>query len=1128
MLGFVVRRLRGRLPLAAAVLLAVLITTAVLTALVAFNASVGQAGLRQSLQGQGHTRTTVVVTAEHGLDTRAKDEQALADYRAALFGDLPVRTDTLLRSRSYGLPAAGGAADAAPAASAPAAPAASTPATPAASTPATPAGPGRDAQPDLTVLADLDRAKVRLVSGAWPAAATAPVRSAAPQAAVPQALLARLGLTERSLPADVPLADRLGGDQLTVRITGVYRAIDPADPYWRTDPVGGREVDIRAFTTYGPVMVDQSAFTAAGLVQSSRGWVLDADFGGIDQPTAEAIGDRAQRLGDELRTRASLNSQTELPDVMHELSSGMMVTRTTLLIGALQLAVLAAAALLLVVHLIAARQEGENELLAARGASGARLGAFTGLESLLLALPAALLAPLLTPLLVRALAGFGTGHQVHLDTGISWTLWPVALLCALASITLATVPGLLRGAGAALRRKAGRRQAVVSGIARNGGDLAVLALAALAYQQLSQYGSGMSADASGDLGVDLLLVATPTLALCAGTLVVLRLLPFAARLGARTAARGRGLGPALVGWQLARRPARATGPVLLLVMAVATGVLALGQHATWTGSQRDQAAFGTAGGLRITGSHNAVMGQGGRYGALPGGDRIVPVVREEQSLPNGKGQLLAVDAKAFAERVPVRDDLLDGHGRDELFAPLAEPAPAGAAAGLPLPGRPLRIDADLTVSQAERPQQGFGSFSLAVHPEVRLLLRDRFGFVHKVPFPTLPFDGDVHASVALGPLVDAPVGAAAAPLTVVGATVTFSDRMDGVVTVHRLAVSDTADGPATAVPVPAGFGWTATSPAVRASGATGGAAPGPAARLDPETTDADRLFSLRYRFANGVGSSLRAILAPAGATAPTAVGGVATHDYLRTIGAGVGDTVQVPFSGAVLPVKVTAAVEAVPVAGRSALVVDLGTAARLLAAQGNDLPTRTEWWLPATGPGDRTPAEAAAALRAAPGAQDLQLDDETAAALLDDPVGAAPQSALLVIAIVTAVLAAIGFAAAAAGSAHERSRDSALLFALGAPRRQVARTVAAEQALLVALGGAVGLALGALLVRLIVPYVVLTSAARRPTPEALVELPVGRTLLLTAAIAVVPLLSAFLIGRRRRDVAARLRHVEEM
>ncbi|GAB7184867.1 FtsX-like permease family protein [Kitasatospora sp. Ki12] len=1070
MLGFVVRRLRGRLPLAAAVLLTVLITTAVLTALVTFNSSVGRAGLRQALQGPGHTRTTVVVTAEHGLDQRAKDEEALASYRQRLFGDLPVRTDSMLRSRSYGLPgsdAAGapGTADASGAASGTA------PGTPG-TAPGTAPGQAAGAKADLTVLADIDHDRVRLVAGAWPGAASAPVNATAPQAAVPQSMLVRLGLTEQALPADIRLTDRFDGKPLTVRITGAYRAVDPFAPYWRIDPVGGHEVEVGGFTTFGPMMVDQSAFTAGGLLQSSRSWLLDADFAGVDQDTAQAVGDRAPGLTDDLRKTASLSVTTELTDVMRELSASMMVARSTLLIGALQLAVLAAAALLLVVRLISSRQEWENELLAARGASGTRLGGFTALELVLLAAPAAVFAPLLTPFLVRVLAGLGRSHQVALETGIAWTLWPVAGLCALACIVLATVPSLLRGAGAALRRRTGRRQAVVSGIARNGGDLAVLLLAALAYQQLSQYGGGLSTDSSGELGVDLLLVATPTLALCAGTLVVLRLLPLAARLGARVAAGGRGLGPAMVGWQLARQPARATGPVLLLVMAVATGVLALGQQATWTASQRDQAAFTTLGGLRISASHSSLMGQAGRFGALPGGDRLIPVVREEQQLPSGTGQVLALDAAAFAERVPVREDLLDGHGRDELFRPLALPAAAGVPDGVPLPGHPLRIDAELATDST-----GFPSTEPSLR--VTLLARDRFGIVYKLPFNGVPTDGGLRGSASLSTLVDAPLGSVAAPLTVIGATASARGKTDLDTSFRTLAVSDSEAGPATAVPLPAGISW----------GTRGGA----------------------------------------GKTgAPATVPGVATRDYLKATGSSVGDTVRVPFGGATLPIKVTAAVEALPVAGRTAVVIDLATTARALLAQHSTVANSAEWWLPATGPDDRTPAQAAAAVRSAPGAQDVRLYDEVAEGFLGDPVGAAPQSALSAIAVVTAVLAAIGFGAAVAGSARQRSQDSALLLALGAPRRLVSRTTTAEPAILVALGGAVGLGLGALLVHLIVPFVVLTPAARRPLPEAVVELPLGQALLLTAAIAVVPLLSAFLVGRRRRNVAARLRLVEEM
>ncbi|MFG3054053.1 FtsX-like permease family protein [Kitasatospora sp. NPDC048239] len=1095
MLGFVVRRLRGRLILATAVLLTMLITTAVLTTLVAFSRTVEEVGLGQALQGSGHARTTVLISAEHPVDARAKDDQAVRSYSDKVFGDRSVQTQSLARSRSFGLPANAVAGQPAPAAA------------------AATGGSGKDV--DLTVLAALDRERVRLVAGGWPAAAGQPAAAVPLQAAVPQAALARLGLTAEALPAEVRLDDRFTGTLLTVRITGVYRAVDPNDPYWRLDPVGGHEIQVGGFTTYGPMLVDDTAFTAAGLPQNGRSWLLDADLADIRGPEAAAVRDRAPGLTEELQKLSGLRAATQLPDLLRELESSALVARSTLLIGALQLIVLSAAVLLLVVHLMAARQESENALLAARGASSARLGVFTATESLLFALPAALLAPLFTPILVRVLASRGPLADMPLDSGLNWTLWPVAGGCALACVVLTTAPAVLRGAGAAVLSRAGRRQAVVAGAVRSGLDLAVVALAFLAYQQLAHYNGGLSADASGRLGLDPVLIAAPTLALAAGTLLVLRLFPLGAALGGRLAARGRGLVPALAGWQLARRPGRATGPVLLLVLAVSTGVLALGQHSTWSGSQRDQSDFASAGGLRISDAQGGGIGQGGRFSALPGGDRLIPVVRQDSSLPTGvAGQVLALDAAGFAERVPVRSDLLDGHTRQELFAPLAKPAPPGAPTGLPLPGRPQRIDVHVTVSPAD------GS---PVGPEVWLMLRDRFGSTYRAALAGIPAQGDAVATADLATLAGAPVGSAAAPLTVAGLVVVFGQDgaapHSGNLTVRRIGVADTAHGPATAVPVPAGLTWALTALAQegRSESAVDGAAAGD-----------QQLLKLRYAPGTKGKGVTQANIGPAGAPAPDALTGVATHGYLTATGAAVGDTVQVPFAGVTLPVKITGAVESLPVAGGTALALDLATTGRLLAAGGRQLPAPTEWWLPATGRGDQVPAEAAAALRAAPGGQTLTLRDEVAAELLSDPLSAAPQSALAAIALVSTILAAIGFAASSAASARERAGEFTVLLALGTPRRWLVRTAAAEQAVLVGLGSAVGLGLGALIVQLIVPLVVLTPAARRPVPEVLVDLPFGWAVLLAAAIAAVPLLSAFLIGRRRRDVAARLRHVEEM
>ncbi|WP_051781973.1 MULTISPECIES: ABC transporter permease [unclassified Streptomyces] len=1096
MLGFVVRRLRGRWPLAVAVLLTVLITATTLTALTAFTRGVGEEGLRRALTGAEQSRTTVLITSGHPADSRAKDDASVRAFADEVFGRLPVASESVARSRSYGLPGV--------------------------------AASGRDA--DLTVLAALGKDRVQLLAGAWPGPVTAPPSAGVPapatQVAVPRAALVRLGLAESALPAPVRLDDRFGGPPLTVLVTGVYRAADPDAAYWRLDPLGGREVQADTFAIYGPLLVDDSAFTTGGLPQDHRLTLLTPDLRTVRATEAEAVRTATEPASATLERTGSLRTATELPKLLTELSAGTVVARSTLLMGALQLTVLAAAALLLVAHILTVRQEPERVLLTARGASRRRLGALTATESLLLALPAAVLAPLLTPPLLRLFARFGPLGRVHLEIPDTWLVWPVAGGCALACVLLTTLPTVLRGASAAVLRRVGSRQALVTGAARSGVDLAVLALAVLGYQQLAQYG-GTDAPASGAtvggaLGVDPVLVAAPALALCGGTLLVLRLLPFAARAGGRLAARGRSLGPALFGWQLARRPGRATGPVLLLVLAVASGILALGQHIGWSASQRDQADFATAGGLRISGSSMSPMGQGGRYAGLPGGDRLVPVVRREQKLPDGNpADIVALDAVKTGERVPLRADLRGGRGMSELFTPLAAGDPGAAATpaspGVALPGSPRRIDLDVSVRSS-------GTSWAAVS----LLLRDRFGATYGTASVTLPAAGDTTLTFSLDTLTGAPVGSAATPLTLAGIRLSYAGDGDepgdgSELAVHRIGVSDTAEGAATAVPAPANAAaWQTSLPQGKSSRRPPEPMPVPAGSTD--------LLRLRYWGGFSTLQGVTTVVFPTPATpTPVAVPAVATTRYLRSLGASVGDTVPVTLDGASVQMRITASVDSLPVVGRSALAVDLHVLGRfLLESVGQQPASPTEWWLPADSAADPVPARAAAQLRDGARIERVQLREEITERLLDDPLSAGPQSALAALAAACAVLAAIGFATSTAAERRVRGREFSVLLALGTPRRSLALASAAEGGVLIGIGSAVGAGLGVALVHLMAPLVVLTPAAGRPFPPVRVDMPFWQTVLTVAAIAAVPLLSAALSGPRGRDIAARLRPVEEM
>lgn len=1088
MFGLVLRRARGRLPLAMAMLLTMLITTTVLTCLQAFGRSVGDAGVRRALQGPGHDRTTVLVLGTEGADRRAAEDAAVAAFGHALFGRFPVTVDAVSHSRSYGLPG--------------------------------PSGTG-DGNPDLTRLAALGRDHVQLLSGRWPAPAHGPGGSV--EAAVPRAELTRLRLDAHALPARVTLADRYGGAPTTVTVTGVYRALDATAPYWQLDPFGGREVQLNGFASYGPMLVDDTVFTTGALPQDGRSWLLSPDLSTIRQPEADALRARIDPTSTALQHAEPFTVQSQLGAELDDVRAGAQASASDQLIGSLQLTLLAAMALLLVVQLLTARQAPEDALLTARGATRRRVALLTAAQALLLALPAALLAPPLTPVLLRLLAdGYGPLRHVPLNTSLSGRSWLVAGLCALVCAALAAAPALLRGTTALLAR-AGQRHAVVGGVARSGADLALIALAVLAYRELGR----SSADASGGLGVDPVAIAAPSLALCAGTVVVLRLLPYAARLGSLLAARGRGLSAALVGWQLARRPGRTTGPTLLLVLAVATGVLALGQHSSWSASQSDQASFATADGLRVWGSTLPALGQGGRFGALPGGDRLIPVARAQASLPDGsQSELLALDAAAVAARVPIRADLLGGHSTAQLFGPLAAPAPHGAAAGVPLPGQPHRLDLDVSTqltafTAVAQPDGTTATASRQSGPTLRLQLRDRFGAVHLVETPNVPLTGHTTLSVNLAAPAGAPLGTPAWPLTLAGVQLQLQPlpgvALSGELTVRHLATAQSPDGPATSVSPPAGLAWTAYTPPTPSVDASS---------RDTTAVNGSGVLAFAYRTNQAILDSALTSSA-AGAPAPEdTVPALATRGYLTAVAATVGDVVPFPVGDTTVRLRITGVLDAMPTAGSESVIVDLARLTDQLAAIDANCPEPTEWWLPAATPDDPVPARAAAALRALPGTQNLQLRAEVAAQLTDDPLGAGPQVTLLVLAVVAAVLAAIGFGAATAAAAAERARENAVLRALGCPPGRLARTAAAEPALLILLGAAVGLGVGALIVHLVVPLVVLTPTAQQPVPPVQVVLPPGRTLALLAATVLVPVLTAFLSGRR--SATAHPRRLEEL
>ncbi len=1088
--GFVLLRVRAHRLLLSAAFLAVLLTTSVLAALTAFSGSVGDAALRHTLTHESAASASLVVTATVGHEKRAEADDTVRAASRDAFDGLPVTVGKLESSGSYALPR----------------------------TLQDPAA--RRGEPDLTQFAALDRTRLRITGGRAPAAASGdgPVEVALPAVAA-EALELKPG-------GRFTVTDRLRDKKQEALVTGVYEAVDPSDPYWQLDPLGGRGVRKLAFTTYGPLLTDPSVLASGALSGGNTAWLATADFAGLTTGSIDGLRDASAAAPKALSAApvfsSGVTARTSLPTVLDQLDRALLVSRSTLMIVAVQLVLLAAYALLLVARLLNSERDGERELLRARGGSRGRITSFAALEALLLAVPAAIVAPLLAGPLTGLLADRGDLSRIGLRVGASstGTVWLVSAGVALACALAVVAPSLTAGAGG--RRT---RAAALPGPVRAGADIGLLLIAAVAYWQLDRQAGGgaISGDQAGGLGVDPLLVVAPALALLAGTVLTLRLLPPAARLAERRAAKGRGLPAALAGWQFSRRPLRGAGPVLLLVLSVAMGMLAIGQSASWDRSQSDQADFASGASVRMAAGTGSGPATAGAYSSLPGVRQAAPAYRADVEVAGGRmAEIVALDTAHADERMLMRSDLSATSPR-RLFETIApEPAPRP---GLVLPKGSTRLKLDLRIDTVA--PKGATADPDEEPPVATVLLEDRYGLPYRALAGPVPVDG--------GPVaVSVPVSANGG-LAVTGVEVDANPPSDRA-RQQRLSMSDvrvvTGSGAERPVAASGAVRWDATTAFTEAAEVRPGARPvrNGTSGLPDFTYDTGVDDEESWEPVTG---TLRITAARPKAAAVKAV---ATDAYLRNTNAKLGDGIDITLAGNTVRVTLAESVRQLPTTGTvkpsegkdpagdgGALLVDLRAVTQVLAHRPTATIEATEWWL-STAPGDA--AKTAAALRALPDTDPAQVlvRAEAAQRLVDDPLGAGPQSALPAVAVVAAALAAVGFAVSASGSRRERSAELGVLRALGAPRRQLARMVAAEQGVLIALALLIGLGIGTVLTRAVVPLIVLTGQAGRPVPPVLVELPAGQVAALLAGVAALPLVIVAVMALRRGDPAVTLRH----
>ncbi len=981
-----------------------------------------------------------------------------------------------------------------------------------------PAGATAGSVQPLAVFGFFDRLTdhATLVTGSWPAdSGTGSIQVALP---VPAASALKLAVGDQ-----LQLANRVNPNIVVpVQISGIYRVNNPQDPFWFEDPLSQTGIiSGQSFTTYGPFVVTPSAFLGAiSQTPATIDWRVFPDFNRISAGQTGELERLVNALPSHVNpvlTGTTPQITTDLGTILATTSRSVLVTRTAVLLLAIQLAILSIYALILTAGLLTERRHVEYTLLETRGASHGQLVTMALLEGLLLAVPAVLAGPWLAAFSLKSLNAFGplSGIGLPLTPMVDRTAYLLAIVGGIFCMLALLRPALARA------KPLKERSASRNLLQRAGLDGLLLAVAAVGYWQLKHYGSPLTKTVQGSYGIDPLLVAAPTLGLVAGAVIALRLIPLVAQSADRFASRRAGMIFSLGARQVARRPLRYARSALLLTLAVAIGLFAVAYSRTWNRSQADQAAYQVGAEIRLTPDQ--------RPGAIPGIDLTaaqdevpgvaasMPVGHQYVSLPDGSNvaQLLLLDSRHAPGIVTFRPDLSStsfGALMDQLA--LGQPDVSGVL----VPGETARLRFSYALhyvqSATETPPAPSGSGATTNQPidpstvstRITAIIEDGNGLLRSFDLGILASDGQPHQVIL--PLADQmsgdrlvlPTGPLQLTQLQLSVYSPHGPNFTGQLQLTDLGASDQLSGDQwVSVPLAGTKGAFIAAPQPG-----NGTVPPGAPRFSIASAPAGQVAAT---IVTGTGSTLPDDvptifrLTPGASTLPDAIPVLVNDTFLQRLGLHVGGTFPLQSGSGALNARVVGTVTSFPTVdpGQPVVIADFGTfdAMQVLGRHTNP-PEPDERWLAVY------PAQASAAastLRTAPFSSPTVTNlTERRQALQTDPVALGTIGALTLGFVAALVFAVIGFAVSAAMSVHERIGEFSTLRALGLSPRQLVGWLLLEQGILVGLSLVGGTVVGLGLSWLVLPLITVTQGGTPVVPSLLVVLPWLRLVEMEATI----------------------------
>ncbi|NQV04969.1 ABC transporter permease [bacterium] len=936
-----------------------------------------------------------------------------------------------------------------------------------------------------------------------------------------------------------------------VEISGIAKPTDPTAVIWEAvNPGMLTYVDLPTFEAW----VGPFALTAPGddpWLRTDRGFeglaasvnfTLRLDREAVELGTVSGLAEGVTSFTTRVARTEGIRTTTQLSGLIDEFDVRTVVFGAPILA---MLALIVAGALYFLIYMAALsleRESAELALLRLRGASSWQTIGIHLMQSSLIAIGAILLAPWVARGLV-ALTGrippmsTLTGGDA-LSVVQSRSVIPFAVaggLLTFVAMGLAIVP-LARRSVLELRSLATRpaRQSVWQKYYL---DVFMVVLAGVILFELRQ--QGIVDTGADELGLDPFSIAAPALFLFAGSLLLLRLLPYVLRGVGWVMTKFRGMTAALPGWHLGRNPIPYGRLALLVWLTTGFGAFALTYAGTLEQSYEDRALFESGSDARVVADDVAF--------ALPPDDAIgSPVLRAQGAarLISRVSELLAVDPETFTRVIAWRDDFAELPVNDALGVTALGTGPDW---GVELPEGTIRLDIDGVIV----PPSWVDVDSDGLPEPVRFMVRiadDRHRLLTYRAETSFTAEGWTSSSVMIDPeraLPGPAVGGVAAKQFIQSIWVERDARSGASLEETEVLIGDVVA--ATASGEQSVFAGVIDELegryGLRASLATGEYALnayleeiplGQSAPRDPATSPYFREGDV---LAWDLPERVRSDDVPHMARAPERLPFVLDRESAGIAGVSVGSEALFGIEGEEVEGAVVAIIEVLPTTGdprlNGAMVTDLDGLLQWLSGS-------PAWALTGTPARRAEPTEIWVKTDDPDGAVRVltsQITSEPDAVITAGGVSADFSSRPIQVGLVSilflgtgagVVLALAGVTAYVIMAVGRRYREMGVLRALGLRRRSVAGTFALEQLVVLGVGAIVGVIAGLGLMRLMLPFLQLGEDADELLPAAIMQVSPSR---LGIYLAVVTVLLVISVLWSTRSVSARrlsevLREVE--